>query len=255
MTVDTVVVTASAGAFPGLVEALRAIPVLVEEHPLMNFAPPADWGPLDSALDRLDSYAAVAFTSPRAAAAVVERMAGRQRQRLRSQNWPEAWAGGQATGAALGRTLGEVHTPTEAEAAALGAAEALARAMFQAGVGGPVLFPCGDSRRDELPDRLRSHGIKVDEVVCYRSVLASESAAQAAAARGTVLVVASPTVADLLVRACPPNARPDLLAVGPTTAASARASGWSPVAVAAKPSVEALAAAVRNVLARRSPHE
>ena len=69
----------------------------------------------------------------------------------------------------------------------------------------------------------------MDEVVCYRSVLASESAAHAAAARGTVLVVASPTVADLLVRACPPDARPDLLAVGPTTAASARASGWSPV--------------------------
>jgi uroporphyrinogen-III synthase len=253
--VETVVLTASAGTFPGLAEALRALPVVVEEHPLMNFAPPADWSPLDSALDSLDSYAAVAFTSPRAAAAVVDRMAGRQGQRLRSQNPPAAWAGGQATSAALGDSLGQVRTPTEADAAALGAAEALARAMLQAGVGGPVLFPCGDSRRDELPDRLRSHGIAVEEVVCYRSVLASESAAQAAAARGTVLVVASPTVADLLVRACPPNARPDLLAVGPTTAASARASGWSPVAVAAKPSVDALAAAVRNVLATRSPDE
>ncbi len=38
--VETVVVTASAGTFPGLAEALRALPVLVEEHPLMNFAPP-----------------------------------------------------------------------------------------------------------------------------------------------------------------------------------------------------------------------
>ena len=255
MMVETVVVTASPGTFPGLVEALRALPVLVEEHPLMNFAPPADWAPLDSALDRLDSYGVVAFTSPRAAGAVVDRMAGRRMRRLQGQNTPTAWAGGPATRTALGGALGQVRTPSEADAATLGAAEALARAMLDARVGGPVLFPCGDSRREELPERLRSHGITVDEVVCYRSVLASESAAHAAAARGTVLVVASPTVADLLVRACPPDARPDLLAVGPTTAASARASGWSPAAVASKPSVEALAAAVRNVLARRSVHE
>ena len=254
MTVETVVVTASVGTFPGLVEALRTLPVLVEEHPLMNFAPPADWAPLDSALDRLDSYGALAFTSPRAAAAVVDRMTGR-RKRLHRQNTPVVWAGGPATGAALGDALGPVRTPSEADTATLGAAEALARAMLDARVSGPVLFPCGDTRRDELPDRLRSHGMRVDEIVCYRSVLASEAAAHAAAARGTVLVVASPTVADLLIRACPPGARPDLLAVGPTTAASARASGWLPAAVASKPTVEALAAAVRNVLARRAAHE
>ena len=254
MTVETVVVTASVGTFPGLVEALRTLPVLVEEHPLMNFAPPADWAPLDSALDRLDSYGALAFTSPRAAAAVVDRMAGR-RKPLQRQNTPAVWAGGAATGAALGDALGPVRTPSEADTATLGAAEALARAMLDARVSGPVLFPCGDTRRDELPDRLRSHGMRVDEIVCYRSVLASEAAAHAAAARGTVLVVASPTVADLLIRACPPGARPDLLAVGPTTAASARASGWLPAAVASKPTVEALAAAVRNVLARRAAHE
>lgn len=249
--VETVVVTASAGAFPGLLEALRAIPVLVEEHPLMNFAPPADWAPLDLALDRWSSYSAVAFTSPRAAAAVVDRIAGRGARGPQGENTPGVWAGGPATAAVLGNTLGQVRSPSEAAAEMRGAAGALARAMLDAQVGGPVLFPCGDSRRDELPAQLRSHGIEVDEVVCYRSVLASETAAHAAAARGTMLVVASPTVADLLVRACPPEARPDLLAVGPTTAASARASGWLPAAVASGPSAEALTAAVRDVLARR----
>jgi uroporphyrinogen-III synthase len=252
---ETVVVTASAGTFPGLMEALKALSVRVEEHPLMNFAPPADWAPLDSALDCLEAYGAVAFTSPRAAAAVLDRMAVQRTRWLPGKNIPMVWAGGPATGAALGDALGPVRTPSEADAATWGSGEALARAMVDAAVAGPVLFPCGDNRRDELPERLRSHGITVDEIVCYRSVLASESVAHAAAARGTMLVVASPTVADLLVRACPPDARPDLLAVGPTTAAAARASGWSPAAVASKPSVEALAAAVRNVLARRSGHE
>jgi uroporphyrinogen-III synthase len=250
--VEVVVVTASTGAFPGLVEALRAIPVQVEEHPLMTFAPPADWDPLDSALDRWDSFAAVAFTSPRAAAAVLERLAGR---RARGQNVPTVWAGGAATKDALGEVMPQVLTPNDAEAERLGVAEALALAMLDAGVGSPVLFPCGDTRRDELPERLRSQGIEVEEVVCYRSVLASESVARAAAARGTMLVVASPTVANLLVRACPPDIRPDLLAVGPTTAASAQASGWLPAAVASSPSAGALVAAVKDVLARRAIHE
>jgi uroporphyrinogen-III synthase len=193
----------------------------------------------------------VAFTSPRAAAAVVDRIAGRGTRWPKGGNTPSVWAGGPATAAVLGTTLGPVRSPNEAAAEMRGAAGALARAMLDAQVSGPVLFPCGDIRRDELPAQLRSHGIAVDEVVCYRSVLASESAAHAAAARGTMVVVASPTVADLLVRACPPDARPDLLAVGPTTAASARASGWLPAAVASSPSAEALTAAVRNVLARR----
>jgi uroporphyrinogen-III synthase len=249
---EIVVVTASTGAFPGLKEALQAIPVRVEEHPLMTFAPPADWALLDSALSRWESYAAVAFTSPRAAAAVLERLAGR---RPRDQKSPTVWAGGAATRAALGETLGPVLTASDADAQTVGVAEALGRAMLDAGVGGPVLFPCGDSRRDELPEQLRSRGIAVEEVVCYRSLLASESAAHAAAVRSTMLVVASPTVASLLVRSCPPDARPDLLAVGPTTAAAARASGWLPAAVASSPSTGALAAAVKEVLARRVVHE
>jgi uroporphyrinogen-III synthase len=114
-----------------------------------------------------------------------------------------------------------------------------------------VLFPCGDTRRDELPDRLRDEGIEVVEVVCYRSVLAGEMEARRTAERAQVLVVASPSVADLLARACPPGVRPALLAVGPTTAAAARASGWPPARVASRPTAEALAAAVRALLATR----
>jgi uroporphyrinogen-III synthase len=121
--------------------------------------------------------------------------------------------------------------------------------MLDAGVTGPVLFPCGEIRREELPGRLRGAGIEVDEVVCYRSVLAGETAARAAAARAAILVVASPSVAELLAGTSAPGARPRMLAVGPTTAAAARAAGWPPEAVAARPDVEALLAGVRSLLA------
>jgi uroporphyrinogen III methyltransferase/synthase len=247
---DTVVVTASAGSFPGLVAALQRIPVTVEEHPLMIFAPPSDWAPLDASLDRLAEYETVVFTSPRAA----ESFAGRLKQRRITPPAGGAlvvWASGPQTAIALQGTVEPVRLPTGRERGTLGAARALARSMLAEGVQGPVLFPGGEEHRDELPEELREKGVRVDEVVCYRSVLAEESEARLAASRGSVLVVASPRVASLLARACPRQPRPELLAVGPTTAESARAAGWSPSAVADEPTVRALASAVRSLLARR----
>jgi uroporphyrinogen-III synthase len=243
----TVLVTTSPGAFPGLVARLQAIPVAVEEVPLLSFAPPLDWAPVDAALRSLERYGAVAFTSPRSARAFGERMAG-----SRAPSAP-LWAAGSGTVQALrdavGHELGEIRRPTDGAVAKLGAAAALAAELVAAAVTGPVLFPCGDIRRDELPARLRDDGIAVDEVVCYRSILAGETEARRVAERAQILVVASPSVADLLARACPPGVRPALVAVGPTTAAAARASGWPPAAVAARPAADALAGAVRALVA------
>ena len=245
---ETVVVTASAGSFPGLGKALRAIPVTVEEIPLMTFAPPLDWSPVDVALADLGRFDAVAFTSPRSAGA----FAGRAAQ-LGVAGLPSTaiWAAGAGTALALGTALGPVRRPDERAVGEQGAATALALALLAAGARGPVLFPCGDLRRDELPARLRDGGVPVEEVVCYRSVLASESEARRAAERGQLVVVGSPSVAELLARACPTGARPALLAAGPTTAAAARASGWEPAGVAARPTTEALAAAARALIAPR----
>ena len=248
---DTVVLTASAGTFQGLAEALKEVPVAVEERPLLSFGPPLDWKPLDAALDRLNGYRAIAFTSRRAAQAFTARMQARAISWSGGDKMPAVWAVGPATAAALGGGLGSVRVPGQGNPAGLGPAGILARIIVQEMVSGPVLFPCGDLRRDELPTDLRKHGIHVDEVVCYRSVLADESQARTAAARSTVLVVASPSVADLLARACPSAARPELLAVGPTTAASARAAGWFPAAVANEPTVRALSTAILDLLANR----
>ncbi len=242
----TVLVTASAGTFPGLADALRAIPVGVEEVPLMTFAPPLDWRPVDAAVRALASYGAIAFTSPRSARTFAERV-----KELGVSPGTTAWAAGAGTAQALGEVLGPVRRPDERAVGERGAAAALAAALLAAGLQGPVLFPCGDIRRDELPARLRDGGIAVDEVVCYRSVLAGEREARLAAERAQIVLVASPSVADLLARACPPGVRPALLAVGPTTAAAARASGWAPASVAARPTTDGLVGAVRAILLSR----
>ena len=88
----TVVITASSGSLPGLPEALRQVPVPVEEYPLLTFAPPLDWTPLDRALEEIARFDAIAFTSPRAARAFAER----RRERADSTALPPVWAGGGA---------------------------------------------------------------------------------------------------------------------------------------------------------------
>jgi uroporphyrinogen-III synthase len=227
------------------VEALRQVPLPVEECPLLTFAPPHDWSPLDRALDEVARYDAIALTSPRAARAFAERWRARVREEV---SLPPVWAGGPGTVAALTQVSAVVRSPSVNSVGEAGSAAALAAAILEAKVRGPVLFPCGEVRREELTARLRNEGIEVNEVVCYRSVLAGEPAARAAAERAGVLVVASPTVADLLARACPPEVRPALVAVGPTTAASAQASGWAPDAVAPRPTVEALVGTVKSLI-------
>jgi uroporphyrinogen-III synthase len=245
-----VILTASEGSFSGLVEALLERSVEVIQRPLVGFAEPSDWGPLDAALDRASSYRAIAITSPRAAKAVTDRV------RARGIPWPKTpgpavWAAGQATAAALEEWLGSPRVPEGVKQESDGAGAQLAQAMLAARVTGPVLFPCGDRRRDELPSVLRTAGIRVDDVVCYRTVVAQPSEARAAACQGALLVVASPSVIELLARACPAGERPDLVAVGPTTAAAARAAGWSPAAVADLPTATGVLEAITGLLARR----
>jgi len=247
VTAGPVVLTVATGSFPGLAEALRALPVDVLEMPLLTFATPRDWTDVDRAISELGRYQAVAFTSPRAAAAF-----GARWEEIGRGELPPVWAGGRGTASALAPFGGAVRTAPEEETGRIGAAAALAAAMLREGLTGPVLFPCGEVRRDELPTRLRQEGVEVDEVVCYHSVVAGDDAAREAVRRAGILIVASPTVAELLARSSAATLRPPLLAVGPTTAAAARAAGWTPAGVAARPEVEALVAEVSSLLAERS---
>jgi uroporphyrinogen-III synthase len=245
MPAEVVVVTASPGTFVGLAERLNQPGIRVEEQPLIGFEAPESWAGLDAAVSTLNRFNAVALTSPRAAHAFAERL--RLGDLSGSINQPVIWAIGQGTARALGYLADQARL---LKGGAGGSpAAALARAMLAAGCQGPVLFPCGETHRDELPSILRAGGCEVEEVVCYRSVLASRAQAEAAAARASLLVVTSPRVMQLLVDSCPSHQRPRLVAIGSTTAASAQASGWRPDAVAGKPSTGGVASAITRALA------
>jgi uroporphyrinogen-III synthase len=239
------VLTVAPGTLAGLATQLHAAGAQVREVPLLTFGPPADWEPVDSALQRLPTYTAMAVTSPRAAEAVAARAAA---HRIVAPQGLAVWASGDATAAPLQERFGPVHVPSGLVTIDAGAGSTLAGALLASRVGSPVLFACGDTRRDEFPAILRASGISVHEVICYRSVLADDARALEAATEVDAILVGSPKVAQLVARVTRRGERPALVAIGPTTAAAARAAGWAPDGVAKRPTVESVAERLRAVL-------
>ncbi|MGH7630757.1 MAG: uroporphyrinogen-III synthase, partial [Gemmatimonadales bacterium] len=209
-----VVLTSASGSLAGLADLLRKDGLQVRETPLLDFAPPPDWARVDAAILRLPEFRAVAVTSPRAARAFADRAAA---LRVTAPLGLDAWATGAASAAPLQPLFGDVHLPSSLATMDAGVGSILASAMLAGRVGSPVLFPCGDARREELPAVLKASGITVEEVLCYRSVLAGDDVARQATLGAEILLVASPKVASLAARVIPRDERPALVAIGPTT--------------------------------------
>jgi len=233
-----VVLTTANGSFSGLEQLLRDRGFEVTACPLLTFGEPADWSPVDALLRGWDNVPVVALTSPRAACALLDRA---RRLEVSLAPGPALWAGGPATKAALGDRLGPVRTAGEVEVGG----RALGHAMIEAGIPDRVVFACGEPHLDDFPSLLRASGVAVDEVTCYRSVLATTATAGEALGGAAVVVVGSPRVAALLARVRPPESAVHLVAVGPTTGDAARESGWAPSAVADEPSTPRVADAVQ----------
>jgi uroporphyrinogen-III synthase len=219
-----VVLTGARDGFTGLADALAGAGYAVVEQPLLSFTPPEGWSAFDGALAGIDTFRAVAVTSPRAAEALAARLP-------RKPCRVPVWTSGERSGSALADCFSTIHV---VRGCGDGAAESVAAEMLRAGIGGPVLFPCGNIRRETFTQRLEAAGIRVQAEVCYRTVLGSGEAARAALRAGDILVVTSPSVARLLATEHGGAARPRLVAVGPTTAGELVHTGWPPDAVAAR---------------------
>jgi uroporphyrinogen-III synthase len=239
-----VVLTGATGTLDGLGAALATAGLACEDRPLLGFGPPLSWQAMDEAIARLHHYAAIAITSPRAAESLIERV---RACGIDPASAPTIWSG--AASAELLRTVfPRVEVPTADVVEPSSLAVRLAGAMLAAGVGSPVLFPCGEVHREELLVRLRAAGRRVEPVIAYRAMLASPEAISAAMASGDILVVTSPRVAQHLAASAPDDARPSMVAIGPTTADAAAAAGWSPDAVAMRPSVADVVGAIHALL-------
>ncbi len=235
----------AAGEFASRLRALGAEPVLL---PTVSIRPPQDCGPLDHALEYLERYDWVIFTSANAVEHVWERARALGRTPDHTA-WPQIAAIGPATAAALSRCGLQAALVSEQHVAEA-LFDALARATRLAGL--RVLLPQSNLARPILADRLRAAGASVDAPVAYETIITdadpsvlapppdaitftSASAVQSFAAQFDSIATLSPGT----LIAC----------IGPVTADAARACGL-PVHVVADPhTIEGLIAALDTAFA------
>ena len=245
----SVLVTRPRAQARSLSDALREQGAEPIELPTIRIDDPADFAPLDDALQRLarGGYDWLVFTSANAVGRVLGRMERLAIDRTALSRVRVA-AVGRATAAALTARGVRVDVVPEQSVA-----EAVVAALGDRGIAGRrVLYPKADAAREVLPAGLRAHGAEVDAVDAYRTLQETDldPAVRNRVLSGDIQVVtfASPSsvrgLKGLLGESFAAVARADVVCVGPVTAAAAREFGLPVHVVADDPTprgvVEAL---------------
>jgi len=227
----------------------------VWEYPTITIMPPSDWGPLDEALQNLERFQWIFFTSVNGVTAFFQRWRALGRD-IRELPRARICAIGPATRQALEeRGLQVEYMPEEYRAEALGAG--LRDRLRQ---GEQALLPRADLARPYLADFLREQGVLVSEITAYRTV--AEKAAPDLAAKlekGEINVItftSSSTVQNFM--AMLGDGEPSRLlrgvtiaCIGPVTAETARKYGLQVDVVAEHYTMTGLVQALRDYFAER----
>jgi uroporphyrinogen-III synthase len=214
--------------------ALRAAGAQVLAFPTLTVVPPNSWAAVDAALDRLESYDLLIFTSQTTVDFLLGRMAGR---RFPPGLRAAIAAVGPATARAIEKGGGSV-TLLPAD----NRQEGLLEALRPVAAGKRALLPMAAGGRALLAETLRAWGCEVDVVTVYgtrpRADLGMPPAFDAAifaspsALRAYLAGVGAASLAGKIVAV-----------IGPTTANEAAANGIS-VVLAASPDIAAIIAAI-----------
>jgi uroporphyrinogen-III synthase len=188
-------------------------------------------------LSQRDQYGGLIATSPRALEAVAEVFEEDDEVQAK---WTMArtYVVGPRT-AEKARTLG-LH-PNGEEA---GNAEELVAAIEADGPSKPLLFLCGDKRRDVLPDGLFDAGVKYNELEVYSSSTRGNLSLPDDA---TWLAFFSPSGLQAVESSGIDPTPYRLAAIGDTTARALEDAGYPVSAIADEPSPESLADAIAKV--------
>ena len=227
-----IVVTRARAQASDLIQQLTLLGAECLQCPTIQVVPPDSWEPLDQAIQNLQQYHWIIFTSVNGVRYFFDRLHGRKKD-ARSLGHLHTAAIGPATAECL-RRFG-LHTDILPKTYQ---AESVAEAFGQIEITGKqVLLPRAREARSVLPEALRSMGAQVDEVVAYQTI---EDAGQnglllEALQEGTIDMVtftSSSTVRNFqrqLSDASPTQALMKDVAVaciGPITADTARSLGF-----------------------------
>lgn len=246
-----IVVTRRTGQAGTLVALLGERGAEVIEVPAIEISAAKDTAPLDSALQGLDRYDWIVFTSPNAVNAVLGRLLVLGLHPQLGAAGPRLASVGPATTSALGKAFPSDRVSVEAEEAfrAGGLAE---RFRSERLAGARVLLPASSRARDELAEALAAQGARVDQVVAYETVEPADLAERVRRcvdAGFDLVAFASPSAVSAFAAAAAERAAGlPAVVIGPTTAEAARALGFDVRGVAEPSTVEGLAAAAERAL-------
>jgi uroporphyrinogen III methyltransferase / synthase len=251
----TIVVTRAAAQAQRFTQLLEAAGARVLEAPAIVIAPPPSWEPLDAALDALDTFTWIIFTSVNGVAMVERRLPAR----------------GLAWSALAGRRVAAIGPATADALAEHGVRPDLVPGEYRAegllerlrGVVTPadrVLLPRAAQTRDVLVTGLQRLGAQVTEVPAYATRRAEAGAARLreALAAGTIDAVtftSSSTArnfAELFTEDERRNwlGRVTVASIGPITAATAAEYGLATDVMPGEYTIPALARALADHFAR-----
>lgn len=261
-------------------EKLEELGAETIEFPVIKIAPPLDYGPLDRALGRLESYRWVIFTSENGVKSFFKRLAEKGKD-IRDLKGAAICAIGPKTKETLEeRGLRVDYVPSEYRAEAV-----VEQLQGKVSAGDEVLLPRADIARAVLPEALEKMGARVDNVHAYRTVRGDGDAPllreQLEAGQiDMITFTSSSTVRNLLAMLTdqaaeengsspgivkssvskPSNPDPalltllenvDLAAIGPITAATVRESGLKVKVEAEEYTIDGLIKVIRAYYTRR----
>lgn len=241
----TVIVTRAAERGTELGDRLRELGADVLEIPLTTTADPLDGGSaLDDALSRLGGYDWIVVTSPEGARRVATTATRRALDLV----------------AARARGL-RIAAVGEASARPLGGADVVASVSTGAALGdefpvgsGRVLLAVADGAGTDFERRARTKGWIVDRIAAYRTVPVDVApAVYGDVAHADAVAFASSSAVEAWCGAFGTLVPAVVVAIGPSTAETARRLGLTSVRTASEHSIAGLAAEVAASLGRSHP--
>jgi uroporphyrinogen III methyltransferase/synthase len=257
---EVVAVTRARAQASGLATRLRELGAEVVETPAIRIVPRPVEGELAAALDRIDEYALVCFTSPNGVHLFFDALghpgAGRDAE--------AATGGARDARAVAGAVVAAIGPGTAAALLDHGiradvvperfVAEALVEALGPVEVEGRrALIARAAEARSVLPESLRARGAQVDDVALYETVAEPLTDAERAdLERATyVTFTSSSTVRFLIESGVRPPAAARVVSIGPVTAATAEEHGLTVDVEAERHDIDGLVEALVADAARR----
>jgi uroporphyrinogen III methyltransferase/synthase len=168
-----IVITRPEAQAEGFAELLRAQGARVIPFPVIRIAPPESWDPLDQALDKLETYPWIVFTSANGVSSFFRRLRERGRD-IRDLKGIRIATIGPATAAAV-EALG-IHVDLVPEEFI---SEGIVRAFVREDLRGRrILLPRAEQARDVIPEGLGKMGAEVDVVAAYRTLRSDRDASE-----------------------------------------------------------------------------